>query len=158
MSRRPARLPGAEPSLKPISTKRNPPRLYTLAETGQILGYLCMWLIADEIQIQNIVVRPAYRGRRLGGWILGQGLLLGAARGGTEAHLEVRASNRPAIALYTSYQFEPVAVRKRYYRDGEDAILMTLKAKENGLKPVISQRLQEIIQQQTALGLWPTDK
>lgn len=133
---------------------RQPPRLYCLAGAQQILGYLCIWLIADEIQIQNIVVRPAYRGLRLGGWMLGQGLLLGATLGGREAHLEVRASNRPAIALYTRYRFEPVARRKRYYRDGEDAIVMTLREKEVGLKTMITQRLQEIVDQQRKLGLW----
>lgn len=40
--------------------------------------------------------------------------------------LEVRASNSPALALYTSLGFERVGLRKRYYSDGEDAVLMTL--------------------------------
>ena len=40
--------------------------------------------------------------------------------------LEVRASNDPALRLYHSLGFERVGLRRRYYHDGEDAVLMTL--------------------------------
>ena len=40
--------------------------------------------------------------------------------------LEVRASNLAAQALYARLGFERVGLRKRYYADGEDAVLMTL--------------------------------
>ena len=42
------------------------------------------------------------------------------------ALLEVRASNQPAMRLYASLGFEHVGLRKKYYQDGEDAVLMTL--------------------------------
>lgn len=38
--------------------------------------------------------------------------------------LEVRASNQPAIALYEKIGFLRVGVRKKYYKNGEDAVLM----------------------------------
>ena len=42
--------------------------------------------------------------------------------------LEVRASNDPAIALYSKFGFEAAGVRKNYYEDnGEDAIIMWRK-------------------------------
>ena len=40
--------------------------------------------------------------------------------------LEVRKSNEQAIKLYTKFKFSIVGTRKKYYTDGEDAILMTL--------------------------------
>lgn len=40
--------------------------------------------------------------------------------------LEVRASNAAALHLYDSLGFERVGLRRRYYADGEDAVLMTL--------------------------------
>ena len=40
--------------------------------------------------------------------------------------LEARVSNTPAISLYHSYGFIDAAIRKRYYENGEDAILMVL--------------------------------
>jgi ribosomal protein S18 acetylase RimI-like enzyme len=41
------------------------------------------------------------------------------------ATLEVRVSNQVAQRLYRKYRFEDVGRRPRYYRDGEDALLMT---------------------------------
>ena len=42
-----------------------PPSLYVLRrETPScILGYICFWLVADEIQILNLAVHPDYRNR-----------------------------------------------------------------------------------------------
>jgi ribosomal protein S18 acetylase RimI-like enzyme len=36
----------------------------------------------------------------------------------------VRISNQPAIKLYETYRYERVNVWKRYYHDGEDAVVM----------------------------------
>lgn len=45
--------------------------------------------------------------------------------------LEVRASNEPALALYTSMGFRQVGLRKRYYSNPEeDAVLMTLTLRD----------------------------
>ena len=38
--------------------------------------------------------------------------------------LEVRRSNKPAIALYEHAGFKTVHVRARYYQDDEDALVM----------------------------------
>lgn len=48
--------------------------------------------------------------------------------------LEVRASNKPAQRLYASLGFERVGVRKRYYGDGEDAVLMTLLLRQRRMQ------------------------
>lgn len=42
------------------------------------------------------------------------------------ATLEVRTSNEAAQALYRQLGFEPVGLRRRYYKNGEDAVIMTL--------------------------------
>ena len=41
-----------------------------------------------------------------------------------ELFLEVRVSNTPARSLYKKMGFEEVGVRKKYYEDTEDAIVM----------------------------------
>ena len=38
--------------------------------------------------------------------------------------LEVRSSNTPAINLYKKAGFTNLSVRKKYYDDGEDAVVM----------------------------------
>lgn len=93
--------------------------------TDQPIGYLIAWLIAGEIQIQNIVVVSPYRGRGLGRLLLNTALDHGLQAGCTQAILEVRESNQPAINLYHQYQFGIVGRRESYYRDGENALLMT---------------------------------
>ena len=42
------------------------------------------------------------------------------------ALLEVRASNAGAIRLYEQFGFEVAGVRKNYYENGEDALMMNL--------------------------------
>ena len=41
--------------------------------------------------------------------------------------LEVNVNNIPAINLYKKYNFKEVGLRKNYYNNSEDAIIMTLK-------------------------------
>ncbi len=42
--------------------------------------------------------------------------------------LEVRISNLEAITLYEKYDYQIQSIKEKYYRDGEDAYYMTLKA------------------------------
>ena len=39
--------------------------------------------------------------------------------------LEVRLSNIAAMGLYQQFQFHTIGLRKKYYKNGEDAVLMT---------------------------------
>ena len=40
--------------------------------------------------------------------------------------LEVNVNNIPAINLYKKYNFKEVGIRKKYYNNSDDAIIMTL--------------------------------
>lgn len=98
---------------------------HVLTFNSDVAGYVIPWLIADEVQIQNIVVTATHRGKNLGELLLNIALQQGLERGAISAILEVRESNRPAIGLYTKYRFQTVGRRENYYRDGENARLMT---------------------------------
>jgi ribosomal protein S18 acetylase RimI-like enzyme len=76
-----------------------------------------------EGELLRIAVDPAKRGQGLG-----RRLLEGAQRelrvqGIQELHLEVRAGNAAARALYAACGWREVGRRSRYYADGEDAVL-----------------------------------
>jgi ribosomal-protein-alanine N-acetyltransferase len=89
-----------------------------------ILGYCVIETVADEVHIHNLAVRPESRGDGLGRRLLELGLVMGERRGARTALLEVRESNRPAIELYRSMGFEPVAMRRNYYsQPQEDALV-----------------------------------
>ena len=47
--------------------------------------------------------------------------------------LEVRASNFGAQQLYEQLGFKKVGLRRRYYANGEDAILMNLSVKVDSI-------------------------
>ena len=93
---------------------------------GEIVGYVCRWLTADHVEIQNVAVDPSWRRRSIARHLLLEVLEEARAAGVERALLEVRLGNEAAIALYRGLGFEPNGRRRRYYDDGEDALLMEL--------------------------------
>ena len=98
--------------------------LWVLEERTLIIGYICTWFIDDEGEIANVAVLPAYRRQGIGRFLVQHALQEAKKRGVRSLSLEVRSSNFAAVDLYRSFGFEEVAVRKKYYKNGEDALLM----------------------------------
>jgi ribosomal-protein-alanine N-acetyltransferase len=94
---------------------------------GAPIGFALVWHAADELHLIDLAVEPASR-RRGAARVLLQTLLdEGRARGAAIVLLEVRQSNAPALALYSSLGFSRTDVRRAYYSDnGEDAVVMRL--------------------------------
>jgi ribosomal-protein-alanine N-acetyltransferase len=99
-----------------------------LADAGKpppIAGYICVWVVGDDLHVNNVAVDPRWRRRGIAGALLGAALERGRTRGARRAFLEVRASNTAAQALYRRYGFEAAGIRQRYYdRPSEDAVIM----------------------------------
>ncbi|MBP5242076.1 MAG: ribosomal protein S18-alanine N-acetyltransferase [Clostridia bacterium] len=93
----------------------------------QLIAYGCVQCVEDTADLLTIAVHPDCRGRGIGKTMLDR-LISGAKRRGTERmFLEVRESNAPALSLYLSEGFEKVSVRKKYYPDGENALVLVKK-------------------------------
>ena len=102
-------------------------RLDSTGREYQLAGFIVARLIADELHVNNVAVRPEFRGRGLGSMLLQTTLQQGRLRNARMAQLEVRASNTAAQSLYQRCGFEVVGRRKNYYRaPTEDALLMSL--------------------------------
>lgn len=98
-----------------------------LGDQERIVGYLGYWLLVDEMHISTLAVLPEMRGRGISERLLEAGLEQAWIQGAEMSTLEVRPSNKAAIALYRKYGFELVGRRRAYYQDNnEDALLMTL--------------------------------
>src|SRR5262249_59042693 len=54
-------------------------RCWVMRDDGEVVGYLCLWEVADEVHITNIAVRPDRRRRGLARTLLG-GMFDGARR------------------------------------------------------------------------------
>ena len=91
---------------------------------GQLAGFLCSWLIADELQIQNLATLPAMRRRGIAVRLLEHAIARSRTTGLASIWLEVRDSNAAAIALYKRLGFSDCGKRSAYYPDGEDALVM----------------------------------
>jgi len=108
--------------------------IFCVAEQGRcVLGYAILQRIDPEAEVINIAVAKDARRQGIGHRLL-EALLADAKEQGIEAiHLEVRAGNTAAIALYKSQGFQPIGLRKNYYQTPrEDAILMVCQIPQEG--------------------------
>jgi [ribosomal protein S18]-alanine N-acetyltransferase len=94
----------------------------------RVVGYICFWLVVDEVQIFNLAVDIAHRRCGIGRALLHHALLIGYRNQARVAVLEVRRSNDAARQLYASMGFQRVGERKDYYGGlREPAVLMELE-------------------------------
>ena len=92
-----------------------------------IVGYIIFWQIRDDVQVNNIAVRPDCRGLGVGEAMMRHAIAKVRRAGATFMTLEVRPSNAAAVALYRKLGFEVLGARKNYYsRPDEDAHVMGL--------------------------------
>lgn len=94
-------------------------------ECGKVVGYGGLWMMYDTSDITNIAVAPDFRQEGIGGKILSLLTDISREREMKSINLEVRVSNTPAVKLYQKHGFKEVGIRKKYYKDNEDALLMT---------------------------------
>lgn len=96
-------------------------------EGGAIAGYGGGWIVTDEFHLLNLATAPAYRRRGIAGSLLTALLRAAAERKCRRATLEVRRGNEAARALYERFGFRAEGMRRKYYTDGEDAMIYWLE-------------------------------
>ena len=93
-------------------------------EEGRVVGFLCSWLIRGELSILNLATAPQQQRQGIAARLLQHCLQRAEGLGLERAWLEVRDGNRPALALYQRFGFTAAGRRKKYYADGEDALVL----------------------------------
>ncbi len=95
--------------------------------SGPLAGYICFWLVFDELRFLNLAVLPQLRRHGVASQLVTEAIGLGFSKGARRGLLEVRESNRAAQELYKKFGFSVYAKRKSYYTNpDEDAILMSV--------------------------------
>lgn len=108
---------------------RDGSRHYLVARRGRtVVGYAGVWIVpdpdGDQAHVTNVVVAPSARRQRIASRLLVALATEIIARGCVAWTLEVRASSEGAQGLYRGFGFAPAGVRKNYYDNSEDAIVM----------------------------------
>lgn len=94
-------------------------------EDSRIIGECGVRDIFGEGEITNVAVLPQFRGSGVAGRMLATLIDESLEKGMTAFTLEVRAGNRPAIALYQRFGFQTEGIREGFYEEPvEDALIM----------------------------------
>lgn len=117
---------------------------YLVAVRGDdVVGFVGAWIVLDEVHITTIAVDPTRRSQHVGRRLLARLLLDGVEKGARWAVLEVRESNVAAIRMYQHFGFRQVGVRKRYYENDENALVLWVGAMQNAsFRGLLEQTLQ----------------
>ena len=113
------------------------PETFLVAEHNKtIVGYIMCRIeygfstlkkikLSRKGHIVSFAVKEEYRNRTIGKTLVEQALIGMKSKKCSEAYLEVRLNNLAAIKLYQSIDFTITATLENYYRDGQNALLMS---------------------------------
>ena len=93
---------------------------------NQIVGFAGIWKSVDDVHITDIVVKKDFRKNGIGSLLLQKLILLTKNSNYKELTLEVNANNIAAQKLYLKFGFKELGIRKKYYNNTDDAVIMTL--------------------------------
>lgn len=99
-------------------------------DCGAVAAYGGVWMMYDSADITNVAVAPEYRREGLGSELLRLLVKVCTERGIKTVNLEVKASNSAALALYEKFGFVRCGLRKKYYHNTDDAVLMYMETNE----------------------------
>ncbi|SHG58485.1 ribosomal-protein-alanine N-acetyltransferase [Fibrobacter sp. UWCM] len=92
-------------------------------DSKDILGYAVFHLMGPDSELLSIAANASHQRAGIGTALLNAGLAHLDFAKGDKMFLEVREGNTKARRFYEKHGFEPYAERKKYYADGENAIL-----------------------------------
>lgn len=104
---------------------------YVLVHDDVILGYYGFWIMFDNIDITKVSIRKELQGKGLSNILMKDFFSRISNLDIKSITLEVRVSNIKAINLYKKYGFKEISVRKKYYSDSEDALILQKEVKED---------------------------
>ena len=97
---------------------------YGIIENDTLICFACILTSVDDINLLDIATKDAYKNKGYAKKMLG--FLIGLRGKDQTFSLEVKSKNVPAINLYKSFGLKTLHVRKKYYKDGDDALCMFL--------------------------------
>ena len=90
----------------------------------QLVGVVTFSLSIDDADIEGVVVDKQFRKQGIGEKLMHSAHEFILDKQIKSVLLEVRESNINAISLYQKLGYQRIAVRKNYYSDGENALVL----------------------------------
>lgn len=101
---------------------------YVVAKNNdEIVGFAGIWISIDEAHVTNIVTKKDLRKNGIGSTLLEELINLSKNLNLVSITLEVNENNLDAIKLYKKFGFEKLGIRKKYYNNTDNALIMTKK-------------------------------
>lgn len=108
-----------------LASELSAARLLLVAEReGAVVGYVDVSLAVDVADLLRVAVLPEHRRRGLADALLVEAHAVAAAEGAERILLEVADQNVAALGLYRRSGYDEISRRRRYYRDGSDALVL----------------------------------
>jgi len=90
---------------------------------GHVVGYAVAWG-TEEVHLANLAADPDLRRQGIATQLMNTVFDWARRNRAESIYLEVRVSNTIARQFYAAYGFVPTYVRKGYYENGEDALVL----------------------------------
>lgn len=104
--------------------KNSRAHFYVAEDDNELVGYVGIWKVVNNVHITTIAVDPDHRRRGVATDLIKR-VIEDYAAARQNITLEVRPSNEAAMGLYKKLGFTVTGRRKNYYSDNnEDAIIM----------------------------------
>jgi len=106
------------------SFKRGNFYVFGLKEKNKLIAFISVSTAIDSADIEDILVCKNFRRQGIGKRLIDFTLETLKEKGIREIFIEVREGNEQAKQLYFKCGFNKVSLRKKYYSDGENAIIL----------------------------------
>lgn len=100
---------------------------FAAVDGGKVCGYVFASCVLGEGEIERIAVTENMRRKGIGDELMRLAMQKLALSGAQTVFLEVRSDNDKAINLYKKHGFTAVGIRKKYYENTKDALIMSFK-------------------------------
>jgi len=116
-----------------IGTKFNPnykfkinpyTRCFVYEIEKKVIGFITFSIIYEKAEIIDLAVKEDFQRKHIGSDLLNAVIKECVSHKCESLTLEVRTTNQSAISLYKKHGFREISMRKSYYHDGEDALVM----------------------------------
>lgn len=106
------------------SFKNNSITFFGVIEENELVSFISIMETIDDINILDIATKQKYKNRGYAKALLCY--IISLRKHNQTVSLEVKSKNVPAIKLYESFGFKTLHIRKKYYKDGDNALCMFL--------------------------------